>query len=140
LYGSAKIQSFDFVEQDPELNEGFSWAKMRGPEEQLIGPCTAALFADQGNLHEITAGPELGCAFLDILAPPYDAHGERPCTYYAPMEVPEALMADEGAAQAVGKGHLLLAEFEPDDDFQVLSGRYAGPSVCGLAAEPELGD
>ena len=37
-----------------------------------------------GNVHEFTA--VTACAMLDVLAPPYDPYGRRPCTYYQKQE------------------------------------------------------
>mmetsp|Transcript_45533 Transcript_45533/g.91161 ORF Transcript_45533/g.91161 Transcript_45533/m.91161 type:complete len:109 (-) Transcript_45533:91-417(-) len=35
---------------------------------------------DEGNIHQFTAVTP--CCVLDVLAPPYDFGGGRPCTYY----------------------------------------------------------
>jgi hypothetical protein len=57
---------------------------------------------NSGNLHSFKALED--SAFFDILAPPYDADGGRPCTYYQTKP-----------SNRVGDVDVQLAAYEPEN-------------------------
>eukprot|EP00952_Eustigmatos_sp_NYUAD-ZCMA_P012450 50042-Eustigmatos_ZCMA.PRE.1 len=67
-------------------------------------------------MQEFEAGED-GCAILDVLIPPYDPRNGRPCNYY------KALKQDDRD----GEKRVRLVEIDADEDFDVVSGTYAGP-------------
>lgn len=131
LYGGLTVRSFDFLGDPSEDAQrmaeetGCKWAVARN-EAILTGPSTTALYPDWGNIHEFTAHDAHGCAIFDILTPPYNASLGRDCTYYCETDASALQCGTTGTSTP---SLVLLSEVEPDDNFEVLSGVYAGPTV-----------
>ncbi|GLT36138.1 hypothetical protein SLA2020_105400 [Shorea laevis] len=108
LCGTMHIKSYDWVGDGPcnaSAVMGSSQAQSEQPEVRLAkvkvdsnftAPCkTSILFpADGGNMHCFTA--VTACAVLDVLGPPYNEFGGRPCTYY--LEFPFSKFSVDGVS------------------------------------------
>ena len=148
LYGKLTMTSVDWKSQK-DRNQGIYQGKsssiimaydMNGKLRTLGGdgrvtdmktvkaPDTHVLYPERFNIHEFRADEELGCAVLDIIAPPYDELNERPCTYYS-------ISPSRGEKDAV----LTVDDISPDQevyltpvdspqDFQVDSFEFQIPS------------
>ena len=72
---------------------------------------------DDDGEQEFEAGDE-GCAFLDILIPPYDPSDNRDCHYYIAKQSPDKEDMYE----------LLQTDPPAPDKWDVTSARYGGPA------------
>jgi hypothetical protein len=72
-----------------------------------------------GNVH-VFAG-ESDCAILDVIAPPYDEAGGRPCTYFDVVGGPQVL-----ESTPAGNPITLTRLPGPPRDFHCPEVRYAG--------------
>lgn len=82
----------------------------------IFGVCAMSPCVFQLRLQEFEAGDE-GCAFLDILIPPYDPNDDRDCHYYS-------------AKKEAGSDDIFeLTEVDPPNPevWDVTSARYGGP-------------
>lgn len=80
LFGRLRVTSYD-LKVESRKADGACVVEERGKEVFGPAPTTYNLRPDWGNLHELEALED--AAFFDVLFPPYDEHGERPCTYFA---------------------------------------------------------
>ncbi|CAF93016.1 unnamed protein product, partial [Tetraodon nigroviridis] len=91
------------------------------------GPCL--LTPAQDNLHQINAveGP---AAFLDILAPPYNADHGRDCNYYRILQTVEEGKTDEQQGDEEEKEKVTwMLEIPEPEDFWCGPEPYPGPAV-----------
>ena len=115
LTGKLRVRSFDWVDVDDEPATATrarraKCVRSEGSEVSAGNAPVMVLHAnDGGNIHEFTA-VEYAC-ILDVLAPPYDVNGSRPCTYYREAKPPQ----EDGA--------VWLNTFEPPSSFQVVRRR-----------------
>lgn len=83
LYGSLHIKSYDLVKDGATTAAvGKKVTARLQADEVLTAPHTTELLPDCGNLHHLVGGDDTGCAFLDIITPPYDSNDGRDCTYF----------------------------------------------------------
>ncbi|KAG6612688.1 2-aminoethanethiol dioxygenase [Phytophthora cinnamomi] len=128
LYGSLHIRSYDLVKGGD--GAATATAAVAGKkqtarlhvDEVLTAPHTTELLPDCGNLHQLVGGDDIGCAFLDIITPPYDSTNGRDCTYYRVL--------DSADSHDDNNGHKLvtLETFNPLD-FDVVTEPYFGPRL-----------
>mmetsp|Transcript_2996 Transcript_2996/g.5570 ORF Transcript_2996/g.5570 Transcript_2996/m.5570 type:complete len:277 (+) Transcript_2996:320-1150(+) len=78
-----------------------------------------------GNLHEFVAHTD--CGLLDILAPPYDFEGGRPCNYF---QVVDGARGASDPQLTVGNVVKMVATEVPTDFF-TLRRPYTGPALPG---------
>jgi len=114
LVGDLRIRSFDWI-GEAGAGAGGARAARRRPDVAVEAPLLERLLPDEGNVHALSTSS--GAAFLDVLSPPYDDRGARPCTYYA----------EERAAGGNG----LLALLTPTDV------RLLDPRFSCVAVAPE---
>ncbi|GMF10634.1 unnamed protein product [Phytophthora lilii] len=117
LYGSLRMKSYDLV-QDGASAPGYKVKARLCADEVVTAPHTTELLPDCGNLHELVAGDDIGCAFFDIITPPYDSNDDRDCTYY------RVVQSADNQEDAVA----LLEAYEPTD-FEVTTEAYHGPHL-----------
>ncbi|CEG49082.1 Uncharacterized conserved protein [Plasmopara halstedii] len=117
LYGSLHIKSYDFV--NGTVSSGTSKLARRCMDKVIAAPYTTELLPDCGNLHELIGGDDIGCAFLDIITPPYDANCGRDCTYF---RVQNSIDSQVDESEEL----VMLEKFDPQD-FKVVSKAYHGP-------------
>ncbi|GLD93540.1 hypothetical protein PINS_up002132 [Pythium insidiosum] len=91
LYGGASVTSYDLVPKTELLSslpaseveaekDDVKWARVTR-EGDYVGESTMWLDPRRFNLHHIQANPEIGCALLDIMIPPYD-NADRDCHHF----------------------------------------------------------
>lgn len=80
-----------------------------------------------GNLHEFVAHTD--CGLLDILAPPYDFEGGRPCNYFQVVEGNGA--SSRSSAQLQVGNVVKMVATEVPTDFFTLRRPYTGPELPG---------
>ncbi|KAE8998390.1 hypothetical protein PR003_g12740 [Phytophthora rubi] len=114
LYGSLHIKSFDLV---ADVGGNKHTARLQA-DEVLTAPHTTELLPDCGNLHQLMGGEDVGCAFLDIITPPYDSNDGRDCTYYR-------VVSQENSSD----GELVTLETYNPMAFDVLTEPYLGPRL-----------
>ncbi|OWZ00041.1 hypothetical protein PHMEG_00028853 [Phytophthora megakarya] len=119
LYGSLHVKSYDLVQIDAAPLGKRQMARIRA-DEVVTAPHTAELLPDCGNLHELVGGDDVGCAFFDIITPPYDANEGRDCTYFRVVDSPQQESNDEEL--------VMLESYEPHE-FDVLTKTYHGPHL-----------
>ncbi|POM72184.1 hypothetical protein PHPALM_11144 [Phytophthora palmivora] len=119
LYGSLHIKSYDLV-KDGAVPVGKKHKARLQADEIVVAPHTAELLPDYGNLHELVGGEDIGCAFVDIITPPYDANDGRDCTYYRVIASPN----EESNSEKL----VTLEAYEPHD-FEVVTEAYHGPHL-----------
>ena len=73
LFGDLYVESYSWEESD-------TMTAVLEQSDQLTGPTMLTLNAEERNLHDLEAVSEHGCAFFDVLCPPYG--DTRECTYY----------------------------------------------------------
>eukprot|EP00644_Phytophthora_capsici_P016143 jgi/Phyca11/507560/fgenesh2_kg.PHYCAscaffold_28_\ len=117
LYGSLHIKSYDLVKDSAGLNGKKRTAHLL-EDEVIMAPHTTELLPDCGNLHELVGGDDIGCAFFDIITPPYDASTGRDCTYFRVL----------GSTENSGKKLVTLESYVPLD-FEVATEVYHGPHL-----------
>lgn len=103
-----------------EREKGQFFARRR-KEEELCAPVTSYLLPEYCNIHEFRASEFIGCAILDIVAPPYDPKSHRDCTYYKLFKSLALKQQDEDI--------FILQEQCPPADFHVITIPYTGPAV-----------
>lgn len=79
----------------------------------FVLPCAVLFF-----WQEFEAGEE-GCAFMDILIPPYDPGADRDCHYYVAKKA--SIGEEEGVYEVV------QVEAPSPTDWDVTTARYSGP-------------
>jgi PCO_ADO len=149
LYGDMHVSSLDLL-RESEV-EKYNIKDIKHPLQHVVGAKFAVrragehlqagdvgcLYPYEGNLHEFTAGPD-GAAILDILLPPYDADGNRDCTFYETHEMKPADRDNEqhGATlpiipkdNGVNELCLIVPTGQPED-FHCISGRYLDLGVA----------
>ncbi|GMF27951.1 unnamed protein product [Phytophthora fragariaefolia] len=120
LYGSLHIKSYDLVKDGAAAGGKKKTARLR-LNEVITAPQTTELLPDYGNLHELVGGDDIGCAFLDIITPPYDSNDGRDCTYYRVLESADS--------QENNSDKLVTLETYSPQDFDVLTEAYYGPHL-----------
>ncbi|KAG5176296.1 hypothetical protein JKP88DRAFT_265458 [Tribonema minus] len=130
LYGGMTLTAMDWVGDPAERR-----AKVTQHLE-IEAPYSMKLTPEQYNLHEMRAGPE-GCAFLDVLVPPYkEDTSSRDCTYYEIAEGEAEREAADGGSSCGGGGgsgggsggsggedsSVLLIPCDPPQSFHVIHG------------------
>eukprot|EP00286_Rhodomonas_abbreviata_P029903 CAMPEP_0181296488 /NCGR_PEP_ID=MMETSP1101-20121128/4733_1 /TAXON_ID=46948 /ORGANISM="Rhodomonas abbreviata, Strain Caron Lab Isolate" /LENGTH=266 /DNA_ID=CAMNT_0023401361 /DNA_START=443 /DNA_END=1243 /DNA_ORIENTATION=+ len=135
VFGELLVTSFDKSDytkptSQRDFEEPFS-AVVRSAGE-VVGSedaCKVLHPTCDGNLHEFVARTD--CGLLDILAPPYDFEGGRPCNYFQVVEgTPDAVAAGgrNGGQLAVGSVVKMIATEVPND-FYTLRRPYTGPEL-----------
>ncbi|CAH0514840.1 unnamed protein product [Peronospora belbahrii] len=120
LYGSIHVKTYDFVKGDTVSNDKKRLARLR-MDKIATAPYTLELLPDCGNLHELVGGDDIGCAFLDIITPPYDAQDGRDCSYFRVISsIDDEQNADETMFE--------LESYELQD-FDVILEAYDGPHL-----------
>ncbi|OQS04464.1 hypothetical protein THRCLA_03304 [Thraustotheca clavata] len=139
LYGSLHVRAFDLVpteandafwaQHDQEQDPPSIWKRKRSlhlAQERfnavVTAPHTTELLPHRGNLHEFTSDPDIGCAILDVLTPPYNPSHGRDCTYY---RIAAALESDEDDMPIFA----LEASSLPPKSFDIVNLCYRGPPV-----------
>ncbi|KAI9895259.1 hypothetical protein PsorP6_016620 [Peronosclerospora sorghi] len=122
LYGSVYVKAYDLIKHHGSLRRKNSMARLRN-EKHVIAPHTMVLLPDCGNLHELIGGDDIGCAFLDIITPPYSHNDGRECAYF---RVVDSADADEK--------HFVLESYEPMN-FYVIPVDYDGPQISRCPLE-----
>jgi len=95
------------------------------------GKCKILHPTSGGNLHEFIAHTD--CGVLDVLAPPYDFDGGRPCNYFSIVK-PDVTQAgaatpeEEDACLENGTTVKMVAIPAPPD-FYTLRRQYTGPAL-----------
>ncbi|KAG7400701.1 hypothetical protein PHYBOEH_004748 [Phytophthora boehmeriae] len=123
LYGSLHIKACDLVPNKGAStgNNSQYLARLR-VDEVVTAPVTVELLPERHNLHELTGGADIGCAFFDIITPPYDANEGRDCTYY------RVVGTSDKHEQQSGDKLLVLESYNPTD-FDVTPEHYHGPRL-----------
>ncbi|ETM33954.1 hypothetical protein L914_18856 [Phytophthora nicotianae] len=119
LYGSLHIKSYDLIKDSAAPRDKKLRARLR-VDEVITAPYTTELLPDYGNLHEIVGDDEIGCAFLDIITPPYDSNVGRDCTYF---RVVDSQDSNDNSEKIV-----MLESYSPLD-FDVITEAYYGPHL-----------
>lgn len=119
LYGSVYIKSYDLVKG--AVVSGTTRLARLCVDQVVTAPHTMELLPTCGNIHELVGGGDFGCAFLDIITPPYDANGGRDCTYFRVLDSPVSQNNESEKLVA-------LETFDPLD-FVVVSEPYHGPQL-----------
>ncbi|KAG7387564.1 hypothetical protein PHYPSEUDO_013958 [Phytophthora pseudosyringae] len=120
LYGSLHVKSYDLVKDGAAPSGRKQMAHLR-VDEVLTAPHTTELLPDFGNLHELVGGNDIGCAFLDIITPPYDANEGRDCTYFR-------VVSSSDSQDNNGEKLVMLEPYDPQD-FDVATEVYRGPHL-----------
>jgi hypothetical protein len=120
LYGTLHVKSYDLVKDGVTASDKQHLARLCA-DKVVTAPHTTELLPDCGNLHELVGGGDVGCAFFDIITPPYDANDGRDCTYYR-----EVSSADN--QETAGEKLVTLEAYEPHD-FDVITEPYHGPHL-----------
>ncbi|KAK1931165.1 Plant cysteine oxidase 2 [Phytophthora citrophthora] len=116
LYGSLHVKSYDLV-KDSTTSSGKKFTARLLVDEVVTAPHTTELLPDFGNLHELVGGDDIGCAFFDIITPPYDANVGRDCTYFRVVDAKE------------NSEKLVTLESYVPLDFDVATEAYHGPHL-----------
>ncbi|KAL3669860.1 hypothetical protein V7S43_005237 [Phytophthora oleae] len=117
LYGSLHVKSYDLVKD----GSGKKYTARLLADEVVTAPHTTELLPDCGNLHELIGGDDIGCAFFDIITPPYDANEGRDCTYFRAVDSPHN--------QDTNGEKLVTLEAYVPLDFDVATETYHGPHL-----------
>ncbi|KAI5080701.1 hypothetical protein GOP47_0003884 [Adiantum capillus-veneris] len=127
LHGSMHVKAYDWVDPSVQRSD-FSGQRSEASfpnarlarlvvEDIFTAPCKASMFCPTGggNIHALTGVTH--CAVLDVLAPPYSAAEERPCTYYYdfPTDCLSEASAIEGTDQTLA--WLEVRQLPYDNDF-----------------------
>ncbi|CAH0490683.1 unnamed protein product [Peronospora farinosa] len=120
LYGSMHVKTYDLIKHDGLPNDKKHMARLC-MDKVATAPHTMELLPDYGNLHQLVGGDDIGCAFLDIITPPYDSNKERDCTYY---RVINSIANPEDVSEKLVE----LESYEPKD-FDVILETYYGPHL-----------
>lgn len=144
LYGKVSVRAYDKLDDDltvcpippqfeppiaPFQTVSLRRTVFRSSAEyaENSGPCL--LTPRQDNLHQISAveGP---AAFLDILAPPYNADDGRDCHYYRILQTVEEGKTDEQQGDEEEKESVTwVLEIPEPEDFWCGPEHYPGPAV-----------
>lgn len=144
LYGKVSVRSYDKLDDDltvcpippqfeppiaPFQTTSLRRTVFRSSAEytENTGPCLLTPLQD--NLHQINAveGP---AAFLDILAPPYNADDGRDCHYYRILQTVEEGRTDEQQGDEEKKEKVTwMLEIPEPEDFWCGPEPYPGPAV-----------
>lgn len=143
LYGKVSVRSYDKLDEDlsvcpipPQFEppiapfQTVSLRRMvfRSSAEYTedSGPCLLTPLQD--NLHQISAveGP---AAFLDILAPPYNADDGRDCHYYRALQTVEEDRTDQQEDEEKKEKVTWMLEIPEPEDFWCGPEPYPGPAV-----------
>ncbi|KAL1824542.1 hypothetical protein ACET3Z_011320 [Daucus carota] len=147
LFGIMYVNSFDWVNANPPNEDGvFSTAPLRTAngeipagalrlaktkaDNEVSAPCnTSVLYpADGGNLHSFRALKP--CAFLDVLAPPYNDSEGRHCTFYRKYNfssLPEA--GTISVPEEHRQEYAWLQETEKVEGSLIYGKEYTGPKI-----------
>lgn len=136
LYGSMHVRSLDWL--DPMEGALGKLEAARGTavvvkDSVVSGPCaTDVLFpAHGGNIHSFHAITHT--AVLDVLTPPYDPMGGRPCLYYRLPDSPPVSLPGDGRKEGLEVGQLVRLEEMVEGDalpeFETRNGAYKGPKI-----------
>mmetsp|Transcript_15783 Transcript_15783/g.24556 ORF Transcript_15783/g.24556 Transcript_15783/m.24556 type:complete len:271 (+) Transcript_15783:385-1197(+) len=137
LFGTLKVNSFDKAEysrpiEEKDFNEPFPCVVRNASELVTVhGKCKILHPTSGGNLHEFIAHTD--CGVLDVLAPPYDFDGGRPCNYFSIVK-PDVTQAgaatpeEEDACLENGTTVKMVAIPAPPD-FYTLRRQYTGPAL-----------
>lgn len=118
LYGSVHVKSYDLVQDAASTGKKTRMARLVA-DEVVTAPLTTELLPERGNLHELTGGDDIGCAFFDIITPPYDSNDGRDCTYFRVVDAP---------SNQEDHSLVMLESYDPKD-FDVTSEAYHGPHL-----------
>ncbi|RLN52073.1 hypothetical protein BBJ29_010141 [Phytophthora kernoviae] len=121
LYGSLHVKAYDLVPNEGARRGNKSHMARLRVDEVVTAPLTVELLPERNNLHELTGGDDIGCAFFDIITPPYDADDGRDCTYYRVVNAP--ISKEESSDKMV-----MLESYNPTD-FDVTPEHYHGPRL-----------
>lgn len=120
LYGSLYFKSYDLVKNNA-IYSGSKQPARLCVEKIITAPYTMEVLPESGNLHELIGGDDIGCAFLDIITPPYDVEEGRNCTYFR--------VVDSISSQHTENEKLWLLEKHEPQDFVVVTETYCGPHI-----------
>lgn len=143
LYGKVSVRSYDKLDDEltvcpippqfeppiaPFQSVSLCRTVFRSSAEytENSGPCL--LTPVQDNLHQINAvdGP---AAFLDILAPPYNADDGRDCHYYRILQTVEEARTDEQQGDEKKEKVTWMLEIPEPEEFCCGPEPYPGPAV-----------
>lgn len=117
LYGSLHIKSYDLIKDGAAASGKKHKARLR-VDKTITAPYTTELLPDHSNLHELVGDDDIGCAFLDIITPPYHSNEGRDCTYYRVID----------SSDCNSEKTVTLESYFPLD-FDVVTEAYHGPHL-----------
>lgn len=120
LYGSLHIKAYDLIKDGAVLSGKKHMARLQ-TDEIMTAPHMTELLPDCGNLHQLVGGDDIGCAFFDIITPPYDSNDGRDCTYF---RVIDSVDNPNDASEKL----FVLESYDPLD-FDVITEAYDGPHL-----------
>lgn len=143
LYGKVSVHSYDKLDDNltvfpippqfeppiaPFQTVSLRRTVFRSSAEYTENSEPCLLTPVQDNLHQINAveGP---AAFLDILAPPYNADHGRDCNYYRILQTVEEGRTDEQQGDEKNEKVTWMLEIPEPEDFWCGPEPYPGPAV-----------
>lgn len=129
LFGSLRVRSFDWVDNDKEIDYPAARPAKLVKDGEMSAPCGATILYPRGggNIHSFEALTP--CALFDILSPPYSTKDGRRCSYFRKFSrmdfTANAQLGETSTCTEVA----WLEEFQPPDSFVIRRGEYLGPAI-----------